>query len=182
MAKDNSIVFVVNADDKEAQKRLDSLRKDIERTGKALDKTNVQHNGLVNALRQAKQEAQKTASEIEAIQKQMAENSSVLSGQSGDIDLEEFNARKQAQEEMVYELKEQQALLTRQEKSVDSLSKKEEQVRATLEQQTNQLAQQKEEAGARWGRPFHIVPVRRGTPIQVCGIKETSHSQSSPQT
>ena len=148
MADDSSIIFRVEADDKAAQKKLDSLRKEIEKTGKALDKTNAQHNGIVDALRQAKQEAEQTANEIHEIQKQIAENESVLSGQSGNVDLEEFNARKQAQSEMIVELKEQQALYGKQEKTVDSLSKKEAAITATLTQQNAQLEQLKTDAGA----------------------------------
>ena len=147
MAEDSSIVFRVDADDKAAQKRLDSLRRDIEKLGKSLDKTNTQHNGLVDALSQAKTEAKQTAAEIEAIQRQMAENASVLSGQSGSVDLEEFNARKQAQAELTVELKQQQAIHDKQVKSVEKIAAKEEQVRATLEQQTAQLQQLKSDAG-----------------------------------
>ena len=142
-----NIAFIVDADDQAAQKKLEDLRKDIEKTGKALDKTSAQHNGLVDALNTAKTEAKQTAAEIEAIQKQIAENSAVLSGQSGSVDLEEFNARKQAQSELTVELKEQQALYAKQNKTVETLAKKEKEVGATLADQTAQLQRLKSEAG-----------------------------------
>lgn len=147
MADESNITFRVNADDQDAQKKLEDLRKDIEKTGKALDKTSAQHNGLVDALNTAKTEAKQTAAEIEAIQKQIAENSAVLSGQSGSVDLEEFNARKQAQSELTVELKEQQALYAKQNKTVETLAKKEKEVGATLADQTAQLQRLKSEAG-----------------------------------
>lgn len=148
MGEENSIVFRVDADDKEAEKKLNSLRKDIERTQKAIDKTNSQHNGLVNALETAKTKAKETAAEIKAIKDQIAENDAALSGRSGSIDLEEFNARKQAQAEMTVELKEQQKELAAQEKIVQRISTQEEKAAAKLKEQTQTLERQKSDAGA----------------------------------
>ena len=148
MGEDSSIVFRVDADDKEAQKKLNDIRKDIEKTQKAIEKTNTQHNGIVDALDAAKAKAKETAAEVKAIQDQMAENEAALSGRTGSIDLEEFNARKQAQSEMTAELKEQQKALAAQEKTVQRLSTKESEVAAKLREQRNTLDQQKSDAGA----------------------------------
>lgn len=147
MADDSAIVFRVDADDKEAQKKLSALRRDIEKTAKAIEASEGKRNGIAEALQTARAEAEKTAAEIKAIQDQMAENDSVLSGQSGSVDLEEFNYRKQAQEEMAYELKDQEKLYASQQKNVVKLEAQEQKVLATLNQQTEQLERQKAEAG-----------------------------------
>lgn len=147
MADDSSIIFRVEADDQAAQKKLADLRKDIEKTGKAIEKTNTQRNGIVEALKTAQDEAKKTADEIRTIQTQMAENTQVLSGQAGNINLEEFNARKQAQAEMAAELTAQQKIYDGKAKAVDKLIAKEQQVTATLTQQTAKMSQLKREAG-----------------------------------
>lgn len=148
MAEDGSIVFRVDADDKAAQKKLEQLRRSIEKTAKAVEASEGKRNGIAEALQTARAEAEKTAAEIKAIQEQMAENNSVLSGRSGDVDFEEFVARKQAQEEMAYELKQQEKLYAAQQKNVTKLETEEKKVLATLQQQTDQLKQQKAEAGA----------------------------------
>lgn len=145
---DGSIVFKVDADDQDAEKKLEKLRREIEKTEKAVAGTEAKHNGIVESLENARAAAEKTQAEIKAIHEQIAENDAVLSGQSGDVGLEEFNARKQAQAELSYELKEQEKLYAAKVKEAEKLSAQEQKVKATLEQQTAQLRQQKEEAGA----------------------------------
>lgn len=148
MAADGSIVFRVDADDKEAQKKLTQLRRSIERTAKAVEASEGKKNGIAESLREARAEAEKTAKEIEAIRSQMAENDAALSGRGGNVSFEEFTARKQAQGEMQYELKEQEKLYASQQKNVAKLEAQEQKVLTTLQQQTQQLRQQQAEAGA----------------------------------
>ena len=149
MAQDGSIVFRVDADDKDAQKKLSQLRRDIERTAKALEASEGKRNGIAESLQQARTEADKTAKAIEALRAEMAENEAALSsaGRPGSIDPVEFAARKQAQAEMEYELKEQEKLYAAQQKDVAALEAQEQKVLTTLQQQTQQLQQQKAEAG-----------------------------------
>lgn len=134
-----NIVFKMDADDKEAQKKLDNIRKDIEKTTKALDTTTQQHNGIVEQLQAAQAEAKKTEQTIQEIHAQMAENESVLSGRTGNVDLEEYEARKQAQAEMSEELKTQNALYEKQTKTVSTLEGKEKGLLDKKKQQTAQL-------------------------------------------
>jgi hypothetical protein len=148
MAADGSIVFRVDADDKDAQKKLSQLRREMEKTAKAMDSNTGKHNAIVQQLEEARAAAQKTAAEIQEIREQIVENESVLSGKTGDVDIEEFLARKQAQGELTYELAEQEKLLQQQQATVSNLEGQEERIRATLEQQTAQLQQQRDEAGA----------------------------------
>lgn len=144
---DSSVVFKVTADDAEAQKKLDALRRDIQKTEKAINTTSTKKSGISEKLEQARKEAEATRKEIEAINAQKLENESVLSGKTGDIDLEEFNARDQALKENNYELKEQQKTLAAQEATITNLKDKEQELTAQLEKQTAQLEQQKMEAG-----------------------------------
>ena len=149
MADDGSIVFRVDADDKEAQKKLDKLRREIERAEKTLAATDSKHNGLVEALDNASKAAEKTKAEIKEIRDQIAENDAALSGQTdGKISFEEFNARKQAQAELAYELKEQEKTYAAQVKQVEKLSAQEQAVKKTLDEQTENLRKQRSEAGA----------------------------------
>lgn len=148
MGEDGSIVFRVDADDADAQKKLSQLRKDIEKTAKAVDASQSKKNGIVTQLEEARAAAAKTNAEIQEIRAQMAENESVLSGRTGDVDLEEFQARKQAQEEMTFELQQQEQLYARQQTAVAKLEGQEQQIEATLQQQTAELERQRGEAGA----------------------------------
>ena len=148
MGEDGSIVFRVDADDAEAQKKLSQLRKDIEKTAKAVDASQSKKNGIVAQLEEARAAAAKTSAEIQEIRAQMSENESVLSGRTGDVDLEEFQARKQAQGEMTLELQQQEQLYARQQATVAKLQGQEQQIEATLQQQTAELERQRGEAGA----------------------------------
>lgn len=148
MAEDGSIVFNVDADDKSAQRKLNALRKNIEKTAKALDASSTKRNGIVEELRRAQEEANKTAETIREAKAQMAENEATLSGRSGNINLEEFEARKQAQQELEYELKNSEASYKKQQSTVDSLAKKEAEVTRQMQEQARLLETQKAEAGA----------------------------------
>ena len=150
MAADGSIVFRVDADDKDAQKKLNQLRKEIEKTSKAVEASETKRNGIADALKTARDEAAKTAKEIEEIRAEMEENQKYLSGQigrPGDMDSEEYNARKQAQEEMAYELAQQEKLQASQQKNIAKLEEEDQKVLTTLQQQTQELQQQKAQAG-----------------------------------
>ncbi len=147
---DGSIVFKVDADDKDAQKKLERLQREIQKTEKAVSATTVKRNGIAESLDTARKSAEKAHEAIRTINEQMAENELVLRGKDsgGRIDFEEFQARKQAQEEMVYELKEQQKIYDAQVKQVGKLETQEKAVETTLKQQTQTLQQQRQEAGA----------------------------------
>lgn len=149
MAED--IAFRVDADDQDAQKKLADLRKDIEKTGRALDKTNSQHNGIVDALKNARAEAKQTAAEIAAVQAKLNENTaSIYSGKiTGDaaIHPQEYERLTALNQELLNTRTELQKKLAGEQSEVSKLEKQEQRVLATLENQTRQLAQQKREAG-----------------------------------
>lgn len=144
---DGSVVIKIDADNADAQKKLNQLQRDIEKTEKAINSTTEKRSGIAKSLDEAREAAAATAREIQEIKEQMAENESALSGRGASIDLEEFNVRKQAQQELTYELSEQEKLYSKQAATVANLEGKEAKLTSQLEQQTGQLEKQKDEAG-----------------------------------
>lgn len=144
---DGSVSISIVADDADAQKKLSQLRKEIEKTEKTINSTTEKRNGITESLSQAREEAEQTAQKIQEIKNQMSENQQVTSGMKGDIDVEEFNARNQAQKEMTYEIKQQEAIYARQAANVAKLEGQEANLTRQLEAQTSQLNAQKGEAG-----------------------------------
>lgn len=147
MAADGSVVFSISADDKEAQAKLNQLRRDIEKTAKSLNENTGKRNAIAEQLEQARIEAQQTAEYMKELQAQYQENAAVLSGRSGDVDPAEFEARKQAQAEITYEMKQQQTLLEKQNGTVAKLTGQEQTLSSTIATQTGQLEEMQGQAG-----------------------------------
>lgn len=147
MAADGRVEIATIIDNKEAEKQLRDLRRSIEKTAKDIESTGGKKAAITEQLEQARKEAEATAKEIEEIKAQKLENESVLSGKTGDVSLEEFEARKQAQAEITYQLQEQEKLHASQNANIAKLEEKERAVTSQLEQQTASLEQQKAEAG-----------------------------------
>lgn len=152
MADDSSIVFRVEADDQAAQKKLEQLRKDMERTANALGKTNTQHNGLVTALNAAKEKAKETAAEIEKTQAAVYKTSNAInekkySGGGAMIPPEVYADLTAQRTALLAKQSGLQAQLAAENAEVEKLSRKEEKLKDTLQQQTEQLKQQKQDAG-----------------------------------
>ena len=152
MADESNITFRVNADDQDAQKKLESLRKDIEKTAKALDKTNTQHNGLVTALEAAKTKAAETQAEVDRVQQAIFDtqreiNNKRFPGGQAMIPPDVYADLTDKKQELLDIQRTLQDQLASEKSEVDKISRQEEKVRATLEQQTKQLEQQKVEAG-----------------------------------
>lgn len=144
---DNAIVFRVDADDAAAQKKLDSLRKEIEKTARSMDKTNTEHNGIVNALEAAREKAQETAAEIERLQAQIDRNKAPGGTKTAFVDPTAYLQGLGKNDELIAKQAELQKQLAEEEKIVSRLETKEEKIRGTLEQQVETIARQKEEAG-----------------------------------
>ena len=147
MAADGRVEISVNLDNKEAEKKLSDLRRSIERTAKSIESTGGKKAAITEQLEQARQEAAATAKEIEELNAQKIENEATLSGRTGDVSLKEFEARKQAQAEITYQLKEQEKLQASQNSNIAKQEEKERALTAQIEQQTASLEKQKSEAG-----------------------------------
>lgn len=148
MAADGSVSFAITADDTDAQKKLDGLRKDIEKTQNALQKSEDKRNGISEALQNARAEAEQTAAKIEDLRAQMAENENIFKPEEHRISYDEYVERKANLEEISTQLAEQEKLYARQSANVAKLEGQETSITQQISQQTAQLTQQKEEAGA----------------------------------
>lgn len=145
---DNAIVFRVDADDAAAQKKLDSLRKEIEKTARSMDKTNTDRNGIVNALDAARAKAQETTAEIERLQAQIDRNKNPSGTKTAFVDPTAYLQGLGKNDELIAKQAELKKQLAEEEKIVSRLAAKEESIRGTLEQQAATMARQKEEAGS----------------------------------
>lgn len=148
MPADGSVVIQVTADDKEAQKRLQELRKEITKTENQLSKTEDKRNVIAEKLQTAREEAQKTADALKELRTQQSENNAVLSGRTGDISPDEHAARKQAQAELTAEIRQQEQAQQRQSATISKLEGQAKDLEHTYQRQTAALEGQKTEAGA----------------------------------
>ena len=76
---DGSVSISITADDADAQKKLQQLRKDIEKTEKAINTTTEKRNGISEALQDARIEAERTEEKIHIITDAMAAYKEILS-------------------------------------------------------------------------------------------------------
>ena len=145
---DGSIVISVDADDADAQKKLNQLRKEIEKTEKTINSTTEKRSGIAESLAQAREEAEQTAQKIQDIKDEMSGYQEILMGKlKGDVTFEEFNARREQQQALTSELAVQEKLYAKQSANVAKLEGQEASITSQLEAQTARLGEQKDEAG-----------------------------------
>lgn len=149
MAADGSIVFEASIDDKNAQTKLNQLKDKIQRLQNSLEKSTGEQSNIKKKLDSAKAAAQETEKEIkrimEALQAELALNEDIASGKVSLSD-EELQRAAERQDALVAKLKEQQALLKKQDSTVQSLGKQYDRVTEKIESQTQELNRTKEEA------------------------------------
>ena len=147
MAADGSVVFSIGADDAEAQKKLNQLRRDIEKTEKAINSTTEKRSGIAESLSQAREEAEQTAAKIQELQGLINEGQGFIDS-SKHISPEDLANVQGMQKDLTAELQEQETLYAKQSANVTKLEGQEQNLTSQLETQTAQLQTQKEEAGA----------------------------------
>ena len=147
MAADGSVVFSIGADDAEAQKKLNQLRKDIEKTEKAINSTTEKRSGIAESLSQAREEAEQTAAKIQELQSLLNEGQSFIDS-SKHISPEDYANLQGTQRDITAQLTQQEALYAKQSANVAKLEGQEANITSQLEAQTAKLETQKEEAGA----------------------------------
>ena len=145
---DGSVSIAITADDAEAQAKLEELRKEIQKTEKALESTTGKRDGISEALQNARDEAEVTAQKIQDIKAEMSDYNEVLAGKMrGDISVEDFVARRDRQAELTAQLQEQEKIYAKQNAHVQGLEQKEASLTQQIQAQTAQLTTQKNEAG-----------------------------------
>ena len=149
MTSDGSIVFEASINDKNAQTKLNQLKDKIQRLQNSLEKSTGEQSNIKKKLDSAKAAAQETEKEIkrimEALQAELALNEDIASGKVSLSD-EELQRAAERQDALVAKLKEQQALLKKQDSTVQSLGKQYDRVTEKIESQTQELNRTKEEA------------------------------------
>ena len=149
MTSDGSIVFKASIDDKNAQTKLNQIKDKIQRLQISLEKSTGEQSNIKKKLDSAKAAAQETEKEIkrimEALQAELALNEDIASGKVFLSD-EELQKAAERQDELVAKLKEQQALLKKQDSTVQSLGKQYDRITEKIESQTQELNRTKEEA------------------------------------
>ena len=149
MANEASIVIPVEMDDKQAQAALAKLNRDMQRTQKAISESETSHNSIAEQLRTAQQEAIATYNRVEELKTALAENDAVLNfNMTGkDVNAEEYAQALEKHNAISAELKKQETLLEKQESTAQKLETQDQKVLDKLQEQTAELASQKEQAG-----------------------------------
>lgn len=149
MGEDGSVKIKIRADDREAQKALDQLNKSIEKTASALDKTSAKHNGIVEALNEAKSRASEAAAEIQKTKDTISKGESLISdaGRPGGVTSDDYNRVSAVIAEQKEKLAEQEKIYQSIQKEVASLEKQEQKIAPVIAEQTEKLRQQKAAAG-----------------------------------
>ena len=101
---DGSVKIDITADDKDAQKKLNDLRRGIEKTTKAIDSSASQRNVIAEKLEKARAEAQKTADELERLKELEAREGNVTEDEATNTALE---AKIEAAQQKALELQKQ---------------------------------------------------------------------------
>ena len=149
MGEDGSVKIKIRADDREAQKALDKLNKSIEKTASALDKTSAKHNGIVEALNEAKSRASEAAAEIQKTKDMISKGENLISdtGRPGGVTSDDYNRVATVIAEQKEKLAEQEKIYQSIQKEVTSLEKQEQKIAPVIAEQTEKLRQQKAAAG-----------------------------------
>ena len=140
---DGSIKIPVEIDDKAAQKELQQLEKSINKLQTDIEKNTAKKAGITAQLETAKREAQATQREIEQITRLMQQNRAEMKARGSAVSAGDQAAYNEAQKTASFELRQQQALLQKQESAIASLTEKEQNLTREIQDQTSQLQQQR---------------------------------------
>ena len=119
---DGSVIITVKADDKNAQKTLNSLNKDINKLQAKLNKGEAARSPIVAQLQEAQKQAIAAYTEIEKLQKDLAKSQLMTSKDyNGFINAEEFIQQLALQEKIKSEIQQQTTLMNAAEKEAQRL-------------------------------------------------------------
>lgn len=151
---DGSVSVIVDMDDKSAQKKLNDLRKNIEKTARAIDTSTSKRSAIETQLDSARQAAQGLQKELDEINARRREVNATLEGTNDNssggaaVDPVAWMAAKEEAEELDARAAELAPKITAAQKEVAKLEKDEEKVTAQIDEQTQKLDAMTEEYGA----------------------------------
>ena len=120
---DGSIIFDVDIDEKDAQKELNRLTRNIEKTKGKLNEQTGKQSGIKAELEAAKDEALKTEAAVRRLKAELAKEQQITNG-SASVSPQSFLDSQARQTQLSAELKEQEALLSRQDAAAERLGNK----------------------------------------------------------
>lgn len=119
---DGSVIIKTEIDDKDAQKRLRQLEKDINKLQADINKGNIRRSAIAEQLQQAREKAQEAREAVEELHAVQRANQAERKAAGWDsLSKEELAAYKQSQAEVTGQLREQKAILSKQEASIEKL-------------------------------------------------------------
>ena len=117
---DASVIIEVDLDEKDAQKELTKLTRDIEKTKGKLNEQTGKQSGLKAELDAAKDEALKTEAAVRRLKAELAKEQQITNG-SASVSPQSFLDSQARQTQLAAELKEQEALLAKQDAAAERL-------------------------------------------------------------
>ena len=143
---DGKIVVQAEIDAKKAQKELDALTGKIDKMEAALNKSSGEQSGIKAQLDAAKESAKQTESALKSLRSEAERLRQITSGEvptSPDAYISAYSR----QAEVAAQIKEQEALLRQQDKTVETLDGKYTRITDKVNEQTAALDAAKQEAG-----------------------------------
>lgn len=143
---DGEIIINTKLDDTQAQKELDRLTKQIQKTQQALDEKKGEQSNLAADFRTATDEALKTEGAVNRLKQELEQLTAIAQGKvpmSPEATIEAYAKQAQVKEE----LKQQEALLEQQNKQAEKLGKKYASITDKVNEETAALEKAKQEAG-----------------------------------
>lgn len=147
---DGSIIIDVDLDEKEAQKELTKLTRNIEKTKSKLKEQTNKRSGIKAELEAAKDEALKTESVVRRLKAELAKEQKLTDMNASSpmsVSPQEYLESLERQQNISAQLKEQEKLLARQDAAAEKLGKEYEDVVDAVKETTGELENAETRAG-----------------------------------
>lgn len=147
---DGSIIIDVDLDEKDAQKELTKLTRNIEKTKSKLKEQTNKRSGIKAELEAAKDEALKTESVVRRLKAELAKEQKLTDMNASSpmsVSPQEYLESLERQQNISAQLKEQEKLLARQDAAAEKLGKEYEDVVDAIKKTTGELENAETRAG-----------------------------------
>lgn len=146
MNADGSIIIETNIDNKDAEKELNRLSRQINNLEQKLSEKQGKQNAIKAELDDAMASALQTTYQVEKLNRELEQVKNVTTGQVG-ADPTQYLAQLQRQDQITAELKEQEAILRQQDKEAQRLGTQYAKITDQVSQQSAELNKAKERVG-----------------------------------